>query len=533
MVDRANNEDGWAGVTAIILTALMLVMGLALLSIVDTQAKQSRTERVTDSSFNLAEGALNAEAFLLSRNWPTTAPANSSCSTTASINGTLGDTSAVKRILTDSFTNGDYATSSTWKLNVCDDTNSASDSWSDSKLSSGYGYDQNNNGKLWVRAQTTVRGQARAVAALVVVQRPPIMPAGYAVLGGGVATELTFVTNTLLSNSALLSPLTSSLLGQYKLVSGGKVGVRCGLSSLCADGVFTGLSSTAIGPLLLSNDWVQYGSTTAANDDTIAGLRSEAQVDGTYLASVASNGNCIPAGAASTAVVFVELVGNGDQTCNVTLAGNQTLKMLVVANGRIHIGGTGVLTSVVYGLNRQRLTLTGGDDRTARGCASLVNLASNACETVRVDAPAEVKGAVYADGATGDVGIYPSYTATGSNCTANTLTGLNLTGLLPAAATSITTSASICSANELSILNGGTPTLTVKVDFKVLGIPASVNVNVPVGLSNVTNPQTLLTSVLTDVHGPAVLYDKPTVDVITGFGSSGTVAGTFRAIPPN
>ena len=56
-------EEGWAVVTAIVLTSLMLVMGLALLAIVDTQAHQSGRERVGDAAFNLAEGALNAESF--------------------------------------------------------------------------------------------------------------------------------------------------------------------------------------------------------------------------------------------------------------------------------------------------------------------------------------------------------------------------------------------------------------------------------------------------------------------------------------
>ena len=541
---HARDEDGWAMVTSIVLTGLMLVMGLALLSIVDTQAKQSRTERVSDSSFNLAEGALNAEAFLLSRNWPTTAPTASSCSTTASINGDLATSSAVQRILTDSFTNSDYATTSTWKVNVCDDTNSTSDTWSDSKLSSAYGYDQNQNGKLWVRAQTTVRGQSRAVAALVVVQHPPIMPGGYAVLGGGVATSLSFVTNSLLASSTLLGQLTTDLLNKNndKLVDDGKIGVRCGLTSLCADGVFTGLSSTTLGPLLLANDWVQYGSTAAVNDDTIADFRDQAKnkitgVD-TYVASVAANGSCIPSNATTSSVVFVELVGDGTQTCTVNAATNPTVKMLVVANGRISISGNGTFTGVVYGLNRQRLTVSGGDDRAARSCTNLTNVlvATNPCEIVSITSPAKVKGAVYADGATGDVGMYAS-APTNSTCTTYPIIGLTLAQLgLALTATNVSVTASICSTNALSLINGNATSLTLNVTatLPLVGTVTS-HPTVSVNLVNLSaaNQLALVDQVVGDMRGPIVDYDKATVDLVTGFGSSGTVAGTFRAIPPN
>ena len=57
----------------IVMSLLMLTIGFATYAIVGTQQAQSRVERERDSSFNLGESALYAEAFVLGRDWPTAA----------------------------------------------------------------------------------------------------------------------------------------------------------------------------------------------------------------------------------------------------------------------------------------------------------------------------------------------------------------------------------------------------------------------------------------------------------------------------
>jgi Tfp pilus assembly protein PilX len=528
-----SDEGGWVLVTAIILTSVMLVMGLSLSAVVDTQAHQSGSERVGDSAFNLAEGALNAESFLVSRSWPTVAPAASSCSTTQSINGNLTTAAPVQSILASSFTARDYTNAAaTWKINVCDDNNLSSDTWSDSKLGTAPGYDANNNGKLWIRAQTVVHGRTRAVAAMVNVQRPPVLPVGYSVLGGAFSGQLTYATSQLTSGP-LLGSLTTSLLGNHKLVNGGTIGVRCGLSSLCVEGVFSGLSATPLKNLLLANNTEQYGSSSAVSDDVIAGLRADAQRTNTYVSSVAAGASCIPAGANATTVVFVDLVGTGNsptQYCTINTNASPTYKMVVVATGAVRVQGTGTLTSVLYGVNRQRNTL--GDDRNTRACTNLLNNNSNdPCEVIRVESGAHVKGAVFADGATGDVNIYPNYTANPATCATINLTGA-IAGL-PLGATLVSSTASVCGANQLTLLNSTLATVLVSVQVKILGITSTVSV--PIAIANVGNPSTLIDGFVSQIAGPPspITYDAPTVSAITGYGSSGTVAGTFRAIPPN
>ena len=67
MRPRLSSERGSALVTALLVTMLFMMLGLATVSLVDTQQRESGRERVRESSFSLAEGALNSQIYLLSR----------------------------------------------------------------------------------------------------------------------------------------------------------------------------------------------------------------------------------------------------------------------------------------------------------------------------------------------------------------------------------------------------------------------------------------------------------------------------------
>ncbi len=68
-------------ISALLVMLVMLPLGLALLSIVDTQAKDSGRERTRDRAFNLADSALTSAAFNLGRfAWPTSGATSPSCS---------------------------------------------------------------------------------------------------------------------------------------------------------------------------------------------------------------------------------------------------------------------------------------------------------------------------------------------------------------------------------------------------------------------------------------------------------------------
>src|SRR3954447_126494 len=67
-------QDGWVIVTAMLVMSILLLIGLGLAKIADTQSGLSGSERVRETSFNLGEGVLSAQSVVLQNNWPIKAP---------------------------------------------------------------------------------------------------------------------------------------------------------------------------------------------------------------------------------------------------------------------------------------------------------------------------------------------------------------------------------------------------------------------------------------------------------------------------
>jgi Tfp pilus assembly protein PilX len=88
MSTKIRDERGWAVVTAIFVMTLMVSLGLASFAFVDTETRQSGNERVNESSFNLSEGALGSQAFVMAGKWP------GSASTAWDVNGCSSSGSA-------------------------------------------------------------------------------------------------------------------------------------------------------------------------------------------------------------------------------------------------------------------------------------------------------------------------------------------------------------------------------------------------------------------------------------------------------
>ena len=148
-MQRLRDDSGVALVTALFSTIVMLALGLALLSIVDTQTSESASERTRDRGFNLSESVLNSQAFVLGRNWPDAVPgrqpgmlgrgirlrrharhdrahrsgclsATANAQPTAAAGSPLAATTRIRPNLNASYTDGAYA-NATWQVNVCDD----------------------------------------------------------------------------------------------------------------------------------------------------------------------------------------------------------------------------------------------------------------------------------------------------------------------------------------------------------------------------------------------------------------------------
>ena len=178
---RGSDERGSALVISMVAMSLMLMLGLATLSMTDQQTRQSGVERVREASFNLAEGALQQQSFLLGgRGWPRIASdalpetctlssdpgvaANARCPTPASLVTAAG---------TGAFDEVDVKSGATWSTKVRDNSavnnqvyTGAIDSPSVAR------YDANGDGFIWVKSTATVGTKTRTLVAL--LKRDPI-----------------------------------------------------------------------------------------------------------------------------------------------------------------------------------------------------------------------------------------------------------------------------------------------------------------------------------------------------------------------
>src|SRR3954471_11862467 len=166
------------------LMAVMMAGGVSLMAAVDTETNSSAVERQRETAFNLAEAALNAQLFALSRDWAGKGmAANADAQNAAHPHPQggqqnwppQGSTAALRcpssPALTSAFASADAA-GATWATTVRDDGASPLDTfYSDDAIAGQPGYDASENGKLWVRAQATARGRTRTIVALVQAQQ--------------------------------------------------------------------------------------------------------------------------------------------------------------------------------------------------------------------------------------------------------------------------------------------------------------------------------------------------------------------------
>jgi len=541
LMSRTRDESGSALVTALLATVLMLALGLALLSIVDTQASESANERTRDRGFNLSESVLNSQAFVLGRNWPTTG-ATTACSTAANgfgstVGAGVSAIAAVEKLrqnINASYTDGAYAGAS-WQVNVCDDVN-GSTVWDDSLLNN-RPYDYNGgtpNDKVWVRAQSVVDGKTRVLVGLVTALTTPAVKSKFGLVAGNVSEDLSS-TASAITNATVVSNLTSSLLNTnppvaadsaYPVPASGVTGLRCGLLEnitqvkTCVTGAIGALSQVpAINTLVTQGKYEQFPTTTSTQPSNVGQLRSQAkQTGGVYMATapgaatVAAAPSCGISGATSDSVVFIEKVGTGDQYCYVDVSTSVTYKALVIGSGRVVIRGSNTITSystttsnrftgVLYALNLQTADLT---------------TSSPTFEIIRIEKGARVTGAVHADGKNATVGLVPPDFSTDALVDAL---------LCPAVLT--------CALAPTVKLLAGTLGVSGLVDALINGrclvtVPIlGCTVSLPPVAGGATAVAASITAQLSN-YGSFIRSDVATVNKLKVYGASGVTPGTFR-----
>ncbi|HMJ32720.1 MAG TPA: pilus assembly PilX N-terminal domain-containing protein [Baekduia sp.] len=209
-----HDEDGVAIIVAVVLMALMLAMGLGAVTFVDGQSKLTGAQRQRETAFNVAEAALNAQITQISHHWAGKNGANDGGTTTHPTIGFLpcpgGAFCPSSGELTSLVPGADSNVAITWRTNVYDNSGTLGDYFADSRVGNQCGCDYNNDGKVWVRAQATVRGRTRVIVSLVQEQTQAESVPHAALITG---------TLTIRNNGLHNGPIIQS--------NGGIVAVRC------------------------------------------------------------------------------------------------------------------------------------------------------------------------------------------------------------------------------------------------------------------------------------------------------------------
>lgn len=346
------DESGSALVTAIILLFVILGLGMAVLSQADVQSHQTGVEARGEATYNNAEGALEAQAHLLQRAWPTAA--TSTCNQSSSPS-TLCPGTALTNSFSTTYT-GHLYSDPQWTLRIIDDSGGASaDYYNDSAAAAAPSYDANGNGKVWIRAQTIIQGQKRIVVAAMVRQTTIVQLPRNTITSGG-----TFTSNR--GNKVIIETMDAAPGSSLT----GSVNVRCGDSTTVPDYGDTCQGwDPRQGQLNPASNYQggyvdPNGGYAAVSQADLASLKQAAQGNGTYY-----DGTCP---ASLRGLVYVDNPPGGICTYtggNWNMTGTSPTStdvpgMIIMGDGSLRFNGNINYFGVIYLVNASGSTPTSG-----------------------------------------------------------------------------------------------------------------------------------------------------------------------------
>jgi hypothetical protein len=315
------DERGWGLVSSVLVIGILISLSLPLLSLVDAQQSQSAHERKSESSFNLAEAALDASMFVLGKDWPALATSAypSTCTNISS-----GSRCPSPDLLTSTYTGADY-TNRGWSVQIRDDL--GNDYYDPAVVPSLPSWDANGNSKVWVRADAHAAAGDRTIVSLVKrIERTEPFPRN-AITAGWFAT----------TNNG--SKVIVDTKGDTAQAAG--LAVRCtqpAPSTGCLD------YNKDKGQVAPDTSSTGFAAASALPSASLERLRDKAKTLGSYYATCPTS----PVG-------FLVFVESGD--CRYSGGGNansyEAPGMFVVANGTVAFGGGMTYYGVVYAGNLQ------------------------------------------------------------------------------------------------------------------------------------------------------------------------------------
>ena len=356
MTGRLRSESGAALVIALLISALMLGMGLAVLAFADGQMTRTGEERLSENALTLAEGGLNAQANLLSAGWPETADlAFAPCTQTSTSSKCPNPANLLKGYSGADFGTGGSAAS--WSISIrdnalgahYDDTATASQPAWDASGANGVPDDT-----VWLRVEATLKGERRTLVSLV-----RATPIGQTFPRGVITAGHFHTTNN--GNKVIID--TGSGPGILARCNPGAGGPARG--NACLDYVVT---KGQVWPNLWYSD---ITLPDAMGPSEVDSLRNRAKAAGTWF-------NICPGTLPSAPLVFVE-TGGCSYTGNAQYNTPAAPGMLVLNSGTLNFGGTTSFYGLIYAVN------SGG------ATGNVVSLGGNA----------QVVGAIVVDGSGG------------------------------------------------------------------------------------------------------------------------------------
>ncbi|HEX4188680.1 MAG TPA: hypothetical protein VHY83_12350 [Solirubrobacteraceae bacterium] len=344
------NEEGFALITAIVLLTVILGLGLGLLLLTDNQQKAAGREQASETAFNIAEAALNAQIGQVSRSWPgsekgqpfektgctaANSTATNGCPAAGSMNVGYPIANAAKCPASVQDAWGSASTNE-WTTYVRDDEPGKNVAFFNSAEEKGQlGYDFNKDNKLWVRSIGI--SQCRVVSLAALVSRQEI--------------ALNFPRAVMSANW-----FTTGNNGKGKeiIVEGeakesgvpGEIFMRCeGFSKVeeCEK-----YREGQIGHAKVNPPPGAPSPTLSATQ--LAAFRQSAEAENTYYAAgTCPAGNAVPSGKP----VFVQ--GPCDLSAGAQTVINSQEKpgFLIIANGTLTLGGGSEFWGTVYAVNEQ------------------------------------------------------------------------------------------------------------------------------------------------------------------------------------
>jgi Tfp pilus assembly protein PilX len=192
---RLESERGSALVAAILVMTTIIALGMAMMATVDTQSRQSGSERGRESSFNWSESVLNARTFTVGQSWPARADQAVADCTWSGSGPAVAATSPTNpvaacpdpSVIASTFGgNVDVGRGARWTTQVrdnpgtsqCEDSTAAnatcSYTWNEATSPNAAHWDANGDNLVWLRADGTVNSKRRVVVALVRIQNDPV-----------------------------------------------------------------------------------------------------------------------------------------------------------------------------------------------------------------------------------------------------------------------------------------------------------------------------------------------------------------------